>query len=129
MNCLVGKLRIQESLVGNFSGDYALTTLPLRMQDVHTRMRFVVAPTRACTGRRFTFQRRLVTLWAWLMLFAACGFLPQISHCCAMTAIHPFKSFERSYYSTGFEPLPTIRPGRLRRVKLTAGSFAVNTAK
>src|ERR1700722_16611595 len=31
------------------------------------------------------FQRRLVTLWAWLMRFPACGFLPQISHCCAMT--------------------------------------------
>jgi hypothetical protein len=41
---------------------YAFTTLPLRRQDVHTRIRLVVAPTRACTGRRFTFQRRLVTL-------------------------------------------------------------------
>src|SRR5215469_14798937 len=30
------------------------------------------------------FQRRLVTLWAWLMRFPACGFLPQISHCCAI---------------------------------------------
>src|SRR5208282_479450 len=65
---------------------YALTTFPLRMQAVQTRMRFVVAPTRACTGRRFTFQRRLVTLWAWLMRFPDCGFLPQMSHCCAMTA-------------------------------------------
>src|ERR1700734_129607 len=65
---------------------YALTTLPLRRQEVHTRMRLVVAPTRACTGRRLTFQRRLVTLWAWLMRFPDCGFLPQISHCCAMTA-------------------------------------------
>ena len=45
-------------------GCYALTTLPLRMQDVQTRIRLVAAPTRACTGRRFTFQRRLVTLWA-----------------------------------------------------------------
>ena len=26
---------------------YALTTLPLRKQDVHTRMRLVAAPTRA----------------------------------------------------------------------------------
>ena len=60
---------------------YALTTFPLRMQAVQTRMRFVVAPTRACTGRRFTFQRRLVTLWAWLMRFPDCGFLPQMSHC------------------------------------------------
>src|ERR1035437_1947365 len=94
MNCLVGKLRIPESLVGNFSGDYALTTLPLRRQDVHTRMRLVVAPTRACTGRRFTFQRRLVTLWAWLMRFPDCGFLQQISHCCAMTALDPFRGLQ-----------------------------------
>ena len=28
-------------------GDYALTTLPLRRQDVHTRMCLVVAPTLA----------------------------------------------------------------------------------
>ena len=47
---------------------YALTTLPLRRQDVQTRIRLVAAPTLACTGRRLTFQRRLVTLWAWLML-------------------------------------------------------------
>ena len=67
-------------------------------------MRLVVAPTRACTGRRFTFQRRLVTLWAWLMRFPDCGFLPQISHCCAMSAIHPFTGFKRSHYSTGFRP-------------------------
>src|SRR5580704_5764676 len=85
-------------------GFYALTTLPLRMQEVHTRIRLVVAPTRACTGRRFTFQRRLVTLWAWLMRFPDCGFLPQISHCCAMSAIHPFTGFKRSIHSTGFRP-------------------------
>src|SRR5258706_10115841 len=45
-----------------------------------------VLPTRACTGRRFTFQRRLVTLWAWLMLLPNCGPLPQISQTLAMTA-------------------------------------------
>ena len=63
---------------------YALTTLPLRRQEVQTRIRLVAAPPLACTGRRFTFQRRLVTLWAWLMLFPNCGPLPQISHTCAM---------------------------------------------
>jgi hypothetical protein len=63
---------------------YALTTLPLRKQEVQTRMRLVAAPTRAWTGRRLMFQRRLVTLCAWLMRFPACGFLPQISHCCAI---------------------------------------------
>jgi hypothetical protein len=84
-------------------------TLPLRMHDVHTRMRLVVAPTRACTGRRFTFQRRLVTLWAWLMRLPDCGFLPQISHCCAMTAVDPFRILTGNIYSTGFRPFPTIR--------------------
>ena len=92
------------------SGFYALTTLPLRMQDVHTRMRLVVAPTRACTGRRLTFQRRLVTLWAWLMRFPDCGFLPQISHCCAMTAVDPFRILTGNVNSTGFQPFLTIRP-------------------
>ena len=65
---------------------YALTTLPLRRQDVHTRMRLVVAPTLAWTSRRLTFQRRFVTLWAWLMLFPNCGPLPQISQTRAMTS-------------------------------------------
>jgi hypothetical protein len=63
---------------------YALTTLPLRRQDVQTRMRLVAAPTLAWTGRRLTFQRRLVTLWAWLILFPNCGPLPQRSQTCAM---------------------------------------------
>src|ERR1017187_80745 len=87
------------------------------MQDVHTRMRFVVAPTRACTGRRFTFQRRLVTLWAWLMRFPDCGFLPQISHCCAMTAIDPFRDLGRNYYSTGL--------GRLRQFGLVVATATI----
>src|SRR5438046_2828726 len=47
-------------------------------------MRLLPEPTLARTGRRFTFQRRLVTLWAWLMLFPACGFLPQIAQICAI---------------------------------------------
>src|ERR1700722_12623099 len=62
------------------------------MHEVQARIRLVAPPTRACTGRRLTFQRRLVTLWAWLMRFPNCGFLPQISHSCAMTAIDPFRS-------------------------------------
>jgi hypothetical protein len=63
---------------------YAFTTLPVRRQDVHTRMRLVDAPTLAWTGRRLTFQRRLLTLWAWLILFPKRGRLPQISQTCAM---------------------------------------------
>src|ERR1019366_5317303 len=42
-------------------------------------MCLVAAPTLAWTGRRLTFQRRLLTLWAWLMVFPNCGPLPQIS--------------------------------------------------
>ena len=55
-------------------------------------MRFPCPPTLACTGRKLMFQRRLVTLWAWLMRFPACGFLPQISHCCAIGLLLPDNS-------------------------------------
>ena len=58
---------------------YAFTTLPLRRQEVQTRRCLVVAPTLACTGRRLTFQRRLLTLCAWLILLPNRGPLPQIS--------------------------------------------------
>src|ERR1039457_4570375 len=81
-----------------------MTTLPLRRQDVQTRMRLVAAPTRACTGRRLTFQRRLVTLCAWLMRFPACGFLPQISHCCAMTTPRKIRSCRANLDFTGTWP-------------------------
>src|SRR5205085_3638049 len=54
--------------------------LPLRMQEVQARMRLLTPFTMARTGRRFTFQRRLVTLWAWLILLPNCGPLPQTSH-------------------------------------------------
>src|SRR5579875_61862 len=43
---------------------YALATLPLLMQLVHTRMRFGAPLTRALTACRLTFQRRRVTLCA-----------------------------------------------------------------
>ena len=68
---------------------------------MQTRIRLVAAPTRACTGRRLTFQRRLVTLWAWLMRFPACGFLPQISHCCAMTTPEEIRSCRANLDFTG----------------------------
>jgi hypothetical protein len=38
---------------------------------VQTRMRLVAAPTRACTGRRLTFQRRVADVISKLRLFAA----------------------------------------------------------
>src|SRR5436853_6273526 len=50
------------------------------MQEVQARIRLLTPLTIARTGRRFTFQRRLVTLWAWLMLLPNCGPLPQTSH-------------------------------------------------
>jgi len=102
-------LRPQTPKTYDLRSSYALTTLPLRRQEVQTRMRLVAAPTRACTGRRLTFQRRLVTLWAWLMRFPNCGFLPQTSHCCAMTAVDPFRGLDGNFYSTGFGALGTIR--------------------
>ena len=58
---------------------YAFTTLPARMHPVQARRRLEPPGTFAFTGRRFTFQRRLVTLWAWLMLLPNCGPLPQMS--------------------------------------------------
>src|SRR5438128_9020970 len=81
---------------------YAFTTLPLRRQEVHTRMRLVAPPTLARTGRRLTFQRRLVTLCAWLMLFPNCGPLPQISHTCAMNrSPEGVRTCSRNYDFTG----------------------------
>ena len=59
---------------------------------MQTRIRFPWPATLACTGRRLMFQRRLVTLWAWLMRFPACGFLPQISHCWAMAVTFQISS-------------------------------------
>ena len=47
----------------------AFVTRPERMQDVHTRTCLRVPFTTARTRRRFGFQRRRVTLFAWLMVF------------------------------------------------------------
>src|ERR1700676_3329023 len=85
---------------------YALTTLPLRRQEVQTRMCFVAAPTLAWTGRRLTFQRRLLTLWAWLMVFPNCGPLPQISQTRAIT----LKSFQAYCRSLDFTGIRRISP-------------------
>src|SRR5260370_382877 len=60
-----------------------------RHQQKRTR---VLAPfATACTGRRLTFQRRLLTLWAWLILFPNCGPLPQISQTLAMSGSSRFR--------------------------------------
>src|SRR5580704_7880835 len=50
------------------------------MHDVHTRIRLAAPFTIARTSCRFTFQRRLVTLWAWLIRFPNWGPRPQTSH-------------------------------------------------
>src|SRR5689334_23624218 len=70
-------------------------------------MRLVALPTLARTGRKLTFQRRLVTLWAWLMLFPNCGPLPQISHTCAMTTPEKIKA---GYVNIDFTRFPAISP-------------------
>src|ERR1700733_16101059 len=88
---------------------YALTTLPLRRQEVHTRMRLFPPFTLAWTGRRLTFQRRLVTLWAWLMLLPNCGPLPQISQTCAMTAPEKMRTRCVKLNLTGFLVLSPTR--------------------
>ena len=68
---------------------YAFTIFLLRRHEVHTRMRLLgplSVVRRAFTGRRFTCQRRLVTLCAWLILLPDRGPLPHTSHTRAMNA-------------------------------------------
>jgi hypothetical protein len=71
-------------------------------------------------------------LCAWLIRFPACGFLPQISHCCAM--ITPITTDSRSFlgvnskpYFTGQSSIPTIRTVEMLAI-LVAGS-RVQTVK
>jgi len=66
------------------SSNYAFVTLPLRRQPVHTRIFLLPWSVLAFTGRRLTFQRRLLTLWACEMLFPERGPLPQTSQTCAI---------------------------------------------
>src|SRR5579859_951103 len=67
------------------------------MQDVQTRMRLLAPLTRARTVCRFRFQRRLVTLWAWLILLPNCGPRPHTSHTLAMTTESPSKLVNRYF--------------------------------
>src|SRR5271168_441733 len=57
------------------------------MQLVHTRRRTCELPTCARTLFRFTSQRRLVTLCAWLILLPALGPFLQISQTLAMMSL------------------------------------------
>src|ERR1700722_16343410 len=50
------------------------------MHDAHTRIRLAAPFTSACTVCRFRFQRRLVTLCAWLIRLPNCGPRPHTSH-------------------------------------------------
>src|SRR5260221_11503169 len=86
---------------------YALTTLPDFRQLVQTRTRLLAPFTMARTGRRFTFQRRRLTLWAWLIAFPNCGPLPQTSHTRAMTD-SPESNSEGTARYEGFRAL--IKP-------------------
>jgi hypothetical protein len=50
------------------------------MHAVQTTMDLAWPLESARTFWRLGLKRRLVTLWAWLMLLPTMGFLPQISH-------------------------------------------------
>jgi hypothetical protein len=54
--------KVEGHFTQNLDFCYALTTLPDLRQDVQTRTRLDAPFTIARTGRRFTFQRRLLTL-------------------------------------------------------------------
>src|SRR6202166_3895995 len=55
------------------------------MQEVQARTRLLAPLTNARTVCRFTFQRRFVTLWAWLTLCPNCGPLPHKSQTLAIS--------------------------------------------
>lgn len=76
------------------------------MQEVHTRTCLVPPPIAARTRRKFGFQRRRVTLLAWLMLFPKLGFLPQSSHTIAITHSNGEKSHKSSIHRTREPPAP-----------------------
>jgi len=65
-------------------GQAARWTLPLLMQEVQTFSFLAAPPATARTGCKLTFQRRLVTLRAWLMRFPKRGPRPRISRTLAM---------------------------------------------
>src|SRR5579871_1467068 len=54
------------------------------MHEVHTRIRLAAPFTIARTVCKLMFQRRLVTLWAWLIRCPKRGPRPQTSHTLAM---------------------------------------------
>jgi hypothetical protein len=62
----------------------AFVMRPARMHAVQTRTCFRTPLMTARTRRRLGFQRRRVTLCAWLMVFPYEGFFPQISQASAM---------------------------------------------
>lgn len=71
------------------------------MQFVQTRKRRLAPFTTARTCCKFTFQRRLVTLWAWLIRLPNWGPRPQISHTLAMKKFYHALVFlnEREAYA------------------------------
>src|ERR1700677_5154919 len=66
------------------------------MQDVQTRIRRPAPLIKARTDCKFTFQRRFVTLWAWLIRLPNCGPFPQTSQTCAIRK-SPHRSKQRLY--------------------------------
>jgi len=70
------------------------------MQDVQTRSVLATPPTMAWTRRKFGFQRRRVTLWAWLILFPYLGALPQISQAIAIATPRLQDEYSLTLYQT-----------------------------
>ncbi len=67
-----------------------------RMQDVQTLIRCAAPFTITRIRCKLMFQRRLETLWAWLILFPNRGPLPQTSHTFAIGCLSPFLNAYRS---------------------------------
>src|SRR5260370_30313912 len=84
------------------------------MLEVQTRICLVAAPTLAWTGRRLTFQRRLLTLWAWLIVFPNCGPLPQISQTRAIT-LESFQACCRRPHFTGIRQISPKQTGQFAK--------------
>jgi hypothetical protein len=64
-------------------------TLPARMHEVQTRIRLPAPFTKARIDCKFKFQRRFVTLWAWLIRLPNLGPRPQTSQTCAIRQKSP----------------------------------------
>jgi len=81
-----------------------LTTLPLRRQDVQTRMRLVGRADFGVHGGQVTFQRRLLTLCAWLIVLPLIASCRKSDNCANRTALQNLVELGvKNVDCTGFE--------------------------